>query len=375
MSETELRQKILEAIQEQGFKINPHVRPVEHNKATYRKIQQKSKTEQINLHKNFLFKNTEIVSKYFINGSELNPANISLELRPVKPDSIEEILFKWWNLIWWSVPYQRAYGRQMRFVIWDKGHNAPFGLIGLQSPVLKMSVRDQALEIPRDELDIWVNQSLQAQRLGALPPYNDLVGGKMAALALTSNEIRNHYTERYKDKVSILKKRVIAPRLLFITTTSAFGKSSIYNRLKYNDHLVAQSLGYTQGYGSFHIPEDLFQELMQFLKNKGIDVRRHFGHGASRRIKLLGIAFRHLGLPDYSSHNVKREFYLFPLADNLKSVIKEKKKPDFFDRPFDELFHFWRNRWCLPRAERNNNWCKFDSEEYLDQVISLYGVS
>ncbi|MFN3467742.1 MAG: Druantia anti-phage system protein DruA, partial [Candidatus Brocadiales bacterium] len=74
-------------------------------------------------------------------------------MREVKPDSFEEILFRWWNLVWWSIPYQHPYGRQMRFLLWDTTHNAPFGLIGLQSPVLKMAVRDNSLGISRNELD------------------------------------------------------------------------------------------------------------------------------------------------------------------------------------------------------------------------------
>jgi len=54
--------------------------------------------------------------------------------------------------------------------LWDKTHDAPFGLISLQSPLLKMAVRDNYLGIPGDELDRWVNKSLHAQRVGALPP-------------------------------------------------------------------------------------------------------------------------------------------------------------------------------------------------------------
>lgn len=45
-----------------------------------------------------------------------------------------------------------------------------------------MSVRDSALGILPAKRDYWVNMSMNAQRVGALPPYNDLLGGKMAAL-------------------------------------------------------------------------------------------------------------------------------------------------------------------------------------------------
>ena len=109
---------------------------------------------------------------------------------------IRRTTYRWWNLVWWSIPYQRSYGRQMRFIVWDTAHDIPFGLILLQSPVLKMSVRDKYLEIPKEELDLWVNKSMHAQRVGALPPYNEILGGKMVALALTSNEIRGLFLKR-----------------------------------------------------------------------------------------------------------------------------------------------------------------------------------
>ena len=53
------------------------------------------------------------------------------------------------------MPYQRAYGRQMRFIIWDVAHDNPFGVILLQSPLLHMKARDDHLKLPREHLDYW----------------------------------------------------------------------------------------------------------------------------------------------------------------------------------------------------------------------------
>jgi hypothetical protein len=38
-----------------------------------------------------------------------------------------------------------------------------------------MSVRDDYLNIPKEDLDYIINKSMQAQRLGALPPYNQIL--------------------------------------------------------------------------------------------------------------------------------------------------------------------------------------------------------
>jgi len=368
MNEQILKEKILQALKEQGFQINPHIRLGNYSKKTCRRIQNKARLEQLAIHKHFLQHNLNKVKKFCRNGWEINPKRITLELREVMPGSLEEVLFRWWNLVWWSIPYQRSYGRQMRFLLWDTTHDMPFGLILLQSPVLKMSVRDRYLEIPKGELDLWVNRSMHAQRVGALPPYNEILGGKIVALSLTSNEIRETYKKKYKNRKTLIKGRIIEPELLFITTTSAFGKSSLYNRLKYNGEPVAISLGYTRGSGTFHIPESLYSEIIEFLSKKGINTSRGYGHGPSRKLKLISVAFRYLGLPKFEYHGIQREFFLFPLVKNLKEVIKKKENPIYIDRPFDKLVDYWKERWALPRAKRKPEWRKFRAAEFFEKV-------
>jgi len=370
-SDQKLREKIIDVLRDQGFKINPHVRPAGCSKRTYRRIQSKARLEQLALHKKFLQEKLSKVKNYCRDGRDIDPDKISVELREVLSGSLEEILFRWWNLVWWSIPYQRSYGRQMRFILWDAAHDMPFGLILLQSPVLKMSVRDKYLEIPKEELDLWVNRSMHAQRVGALPPYNEILGGKMVALALTANEIREVYERKYNSYKSILKERIIEPDLLFITTTSAFGRSSLYNRLKYNGEIVAESLGYTKGSGTFHIPEELYLEILEFLSKKGIDVSRGYGHGPSRKLKLISLALKYLNLPKFEYHGIQREFYLFPLVKNLKEVIKKKEEPIYIDRPFKKLVDYWKKRWALPRAERRSEWRKFETEKLFMKVEKI----
>jgi hypothetical protein len=366
-----LRVKIEEALKRQGFTLDRDIGSLRPNKEVLKMIQQSARLEQIELHKSFLLQNFGTVKKFSKSGAEIVPERISLELRIVERDSLEDKIFKWWNLVWWSIPYQHPYGRQMRFLIWDKGNDAPFGMFSLQSPVLKMKVRDEALGIPNDELDLWVNRSMYAQRVGAFPPYNDLLGGKAVALSLTSNEVRNAYKEKYKNRKTIIKNRFIDSELLFITTTSAFGRSSLYNRLTYNKEIVAESLGYTKGSGTFQIPEGLYKEILNYLERKGIDTRRSFGFGPSKKIKLLTIALKDIGIPEVIYHGIKREFYIFPLVSNLREVISGLEEPKWFDRPFEKLAEYWKERWALPRAKRSNSWKKFDKNEFFEEVSKM----
>jgi hypothetical protein len=341
------------------------------SKLALKEIQNKSRIEQLVKYHKFLISFNKHIVDIYPKELNLEPDKIDLELIHIeKNDSFESKLFRWWNLAWWSVPYQQAYGRQMRFLIWDKGHNLPFGLIGLQSPILKMSVRDNYLEIPNEELDYWINRSMTAQRLGALPPYNELLGGKMVALSLLSNELKSFYNVKYSDRNTRIKKRVIDSDLLFITTTSAFGKSSIYNRLKYNDELVSKSLGFTKGAGSFHINERLFSEILDFLKSEGVSTERAYGAGPSKRVKLLSEAFSRLGIKNYQYHNIKREFYIFELVSNLKKVWLQSEEPKFYDRSLCDLYRFWYSRYCYPRMLRKNNWQSFKIDDIIVKLLS-----
>ncbi len=365
---TQLRNNIIESLCQQGFSVNGQIEPLKLNKKAFRKIHLISKNEQLNIQRNLIEEGYTVVKKYLINGKDINPSEIELDLRLVKQGKEEEIIYRWWNLVWWSVPYQRAYGRQMRFLLWDKTHNAPFGLIGLQSPVLKMSVRDNYLQIPKEELDIWINMSMQAQRLGALPPYNQLLGGKMVALSITSKKLRYAYKKKYKNVKTLMQQRNIKPELLFITTTSAFGRSSIYNRLKYDGETVAKSLGFTKGSGTFHITQQLYIEIQKYLSKRGVDVSTTFGSGPSRKIKLLDKAFSMLELGEYTYHNIKREFFLFPLAKNLTSVIVKNVRPKYYSRKLNDLTDFWKNRWCIPRSQRFDDWKKFNGKRFLNSI-------
>lgn len=368
-----LRNDLKSSLLEQGFifKEKGKLDFIAETKDDVRKIQVAAKVKLINENPKCIRRVLKIVRKYAKNGKDINPNKIKLEIRQVESDSEDELIFRWWNYTWWSMPYQRPYGRQMRFIIWDTEHNAPFGLISLQSPILKQAVRDKKLQIPNDELDYWVNRSMYAQRVGALPPYNYLIGGKMVALSLVSNEIQKAYYEKYKNKSTIMNKRNIDPELLFITTTSAFGRSSIYNRLKYNDVLIAEKLGCTEGYGSFQISNKLYNRLIEYLNIIGENTIRGYGGGPSKKLKLISLACRKLGLVDYSFHGIKREYYLFSLVNNIKEVIKRKEPSDRKNYLFQDLFMYWKERWLKKRVQNTNMWQEYKFEDYERNVLNL----
>ena len=370
MRNIRLRNRITSILNEQGYTIdsNGHFFLNTNDREARRKAHEYAKAERVRLRINFIRRFMLIAGSNIPNGSDIEVENIDPLLIEVMPNSVEEEYFRWWNLIWWSLPYEKAYGRQMRFIIWDKYHNAVIGLIGLQSPILSWGVRDDHLNIPYEERDYWVNQSLSAQRLGAVPPYNQILGGKLVSLLLTSNDIRERFKSKYSGKKTVITERTLPARLLFLTTTGAFGKSSIYQRLKYKDEIVSEFIGYTQGSGSFHIPNEIYNDLLDYLDIRGYDIKRGFGTGPSRKLRLIDTALGLLGFKDGANHGIARAVYLFPLIKNINDVIQLNKRPIWFDRTISDLTSYWKRRWAIPRIERDNSYLKFKNYQFIHNI-------
>lgn len=368
---SELRRRVRIAMKKQGYKIekNGVLKLKNDDRESRRQAHYLSKAERVIEQEKFLLDNLETIKKFLVNGSDLDIDKIDPVIKEVKENSLEAILFKWWNIVWWSLPYERAYGRQMRFVIWDRYHKAPMGLIGLQSPILKWSARDTYLGITTEGRDYWINQSLSAQRLGALPPYNDILGGKLVALLMTSDVVRKKFKEKYNNRTTLIRQRTLPADLLFITTTGAYGKSSVYQRLKFNNEVIAKFIGFTQGSGTFHIPNVLYEGFIKYLRDRGEKVQRGYGAGPSKKLKIIDRALQLLGFTNGVTHGIKRAVYLFPLAKNLEEIISQNKRPKWAKRSIKELTDFWKSRWSKPRASRDKRYLLFNGGAFLKDTV------
>ena len=369
--ETEqLRQETSKILRFQGYVVQDNGFYLPEINDKKRLVHKLSRSERIN--KSTIFLNDFLVKakKYMVDSAELDITKIKPKLIEVKPNTIYASLYRWWNMVWWSLPYEKSYGRQMRFIVWDEYHNAPMGLIGLQSPILSWKARDNYLGITKESRDFWVNQSMSAQRLGALPPYNKFLGGKLIALLMTSNFIREGFYKKYKDYETLILKRKIPSNLLFITTTGAYGKSSVYNRLNFNNDNVCKFIGYTNGSGSFHIPNTLYESFINYLQLKNnVKVGRSFGNGPSVKMKNISQVMAQLGFKSGANHGIKRAVYFFPFVKNIKGIIGNNEDPIWIDRNIDELTDFWQQRWAIKRTKNyQQDKLYFSKEEFLIEI-------
>ena len=207
---------------------------------------------------------------------------------------------------------------------------------------------------------------MSAQRVGALPPYNMLIGGKMAALSLVCNEVRGEYAKRYGgSRKTVMLGRTIDPHLLFVSTTAAFGKSSMYDRLTYRGRPAGTMIGYTRGNGTFHLPDDVVRGLYGVLKRRGMTTTTTYGSGPSAKVRLCREALALLGLGGMQVHGLRRAVYLFEAADNVRDVITGGAEPSWHDRPFDDAAEWWMGRWCAGRAARSDGWRRFKAGAFF----------
>ena len=311
---------------------------------------------------------------WFANGSDITPENISPKLVPVETTEQQD-LFRLARYTW-SLPYSRGYGRRLRFLILDEGHETLIGVLGLQSAPINFPPRDAEVLYPENRKVEMVNQTMDAFTLGAVPPYNRLLGGKLVVCAAASKEIVDAYREKYSGTTTWIEGNTLPEHLVMVTTTSAFGRSSIYNRVVYRDadngiaRKLAVPLGYTKGYGNFHLHE-VYQDIKKFLIQQGYeDANKGYGRGPkpvwqniSRTLTMLGMS--HQGL----NHGIPRQAWGILLAENAWDYLNgHDEEPDYYNVPFQQLADWWMERWLLPRAERITDWRDWRREAVLQSI-------
>ena len=369
--ERKLRHRLLGLLRSQGFRLGDDnlVQQRVYKKERVRKIHSSSKEERLTAEQPFVEKWYPRLSKYFASGSDIDPDLV--RPHPVVVEESEEMsaLFRL-ACLWWSIPVSRGFGRRFRVLVFDASNGKLFGLLGLTDPVFNLRVRDMWIGWDVRQREERLAHVMDAYVLGAVPPYNSLLGAKLMALLATSDFIRDVFRKRYHARRSVIRKRDFDGRLAMVTTTSALGRSSIYNRLRFREEEVFRPVGFTEGYGHFHLANGTYDELRGYLASLGDrEVEKFtFGSGPNYRMRVVRKALEHLRLPsDLLRHGVRRGVYVAPLAANSSAFLRgESERLRWNERPLHELVESWRERWLLPRATRDHSYKDFNSEEWVE---------
>jgi len=264
----------------------------------------------------------------------------------------------------------QGYGRRMRFLVWDDSNAKLIGLIGLADPVFNLTARDRDIGWTVDDRRLRLAHVLDANVLGALPPYNALLGGKLVAALVATREVRDAYAQKYTGVRGVISGEVKSASLVMITTASALGRSSVYNRLRLEGYRLFRSVGYTSGWGHFHIPNSLFKSMREYLKAKGHAYadNHQYGDGPNWRLRAVRQCLKMLGLnTDWLHHGIAREVFVCELAQNAGSFLAgHAKRPRYDGLPtVADIAAAARSRWIEPRAARRPEFADWSREQLL----------
>lgn len=316
------------------------------------------------------------LKKYFLAGRLLNPKKIDPQLIPTTKADDYEDLFKA-ATTFWSVPISRGYGRRMRFVVLDRYHNALIGILGLMDPVFNLSARDKWIGWDLNQKYKRLRSVMDCYVLGAVPPYNAILGGKLVASLAFSKELRHHFYRKYHGTRSEIARVKHDGKLALLTVTSALGRSSIYNRLSLPSGQTYQSIGYTSGFGVFHVSNELFLKIREALE---LDDHPYangykFGQGPSWKLRVLRYAMERVGFGYLLNHGIRREVFAMELGHNTKRFLNgESKRHLGYTTSASDIASYWIDRWAIPRASRDQSFLRIDSGSlFLERLSSVIG--
>ena len=364
-----LRDRVILSLSKQGFDLDEAgIRPPDHNdKELLRHLHSEAVQHKVN-QGSALRSKEPILIHQIASGKDVNPECISPNLVEVMPGSKDELLFRY-AALHWSIPVSSGYGRRIRFLVRDGYNDKLIGIIGLGDPVFGLGARDKWIGWNVAQRRDRLRHILDAYVLGAVPPYSDLLGGKLVAMLATSNEVRTAFERKYHAKAALISGAKGDTRIAMITTTSALGRSSMYNRIRFRDRLLFNPVGYTTGSGEFHFSNGLYNEILEFAVThcKPTAKNNKWGTGFRNRREVIRKALVELGLPStLNYHRVQRQVYVAPLAANACLFLQgEVDHLDYHCEDASTLFGHFKKRWLVPRAERIKRYRDFNADSFL----------
>jgi len=369
LTQEELRTLVFNQLQKQGFNLSDgYLLPPENkNKEDIRLRHREAVEHNREKARKAMGKREEGLLACIANGTEVVPKRIEPAIVEVKPHSQDELLFRY-AALHWSIPISSGYGRRLRFLIVDQSNKKLIGIIGLGDPVFSLKARDEWVGWDHETRRHKLRHVMEAFVLGAVPPYSYLICGKLVALLATSNEVRQAFRRRYGKRYATISQRPRDGRLALITTSSALGRSSIYNRLRYLDDSVFNSVGYTSGWGEIYFSNGLYAPLYAYAEANLKPTAKHasWGRGFRNRQEVIRKCLQDLGLSQkIRRHQIMREVFTVPLAKNARKFLSgENTKLYQYDRSVSDLSNWFMDRWLLPRARWDTRYLEWNRSDW-----------
>jgi len=198
----------------------------------------------------------------------------------------------------------------------------------------------------------------------------------MIACLIRTKEVRDHFTRKYSNSKGIISGRQKHAKLLTVTTSSSLGRSSLYNRLKLEGQRYFKSIGYTEGWGHFHVPESIFKNIREYLELKGHKYagNNRFGQGPNWRLRAIREALHLLNLnQNILRHGISREVFLSEISSNGNRYLTGKVKQVQYRGLLSvaEVARQSRSRWIIPRSLKRTEYLYWERDKIFNLVTSI----
>ena len=369
LSAEHLKIAIIQSLCKQGYVVQDGLiqMPDNPSKDDFRNLNKLAVQNKLNVSGPSIRPYEDRLIRYIANGNEVVPDAIRPKLVVVDQETEYQLLFRY-ACLHWSIPVSAGYGRRLRFLVFDESNGKLIGLFSLGDPVYSMKARDNWIGWDKENKAQRLYHVMDAYVLGAVPPYSLLLGGKLVAMLVCSNEVRAVFQEKYNDKKTLIKQESKPPYLALVTTTSALGRSSIYSRIRINGYQYWIGLGFTQGSGVFHFSNDVYEDIRAFAEKNCKPAVRNKAWGTSFRNKneVVRKCLLQIGLSTrLLYHGIRREIFATPLGrDSIRFLRGETQQPCFYDWPVTDLSESFKKRWLLGRAKRKPEYREYSREQY-----------
>jgi hypothetical protein len=342
------------------------------DKDAYRRFHDTQRGEKLASNADWLAHNQSSLLKHFAAGSEVDPTTIRPRLELISGGTWQSDLFRM-AALFWRVPVSDGYGRRIRFLVWDESNDKLIGLIALGDAVFNQKARDEFVDWDHNRRSASLVNLMDAYVLGAVPPYNMLLGGKLIASLIRTADVVKAFDRKYRDSIGIISREGKKARLVAVTTSSALGRSSVYNRVALNGRKILEPIGYTSGWGHFHFSGAIFDELRNYLEFVGDDYSNgfSFGSGPNWKIRVIRRSLQLLGMdPSLIRHGFQREVFFCRIADNALPYLRGEHRKVMYGRlpTAIEVGESARERWLIGRAARDCQYKEWMPYKLLEAI-------
>lgn len=268
-----------------------------------------------------------------LHDKEYYDSKVLLEIKDFEKFSIylEEVktkeqtdLWSYFKISTSSVATNKNPGKLIRFLVKDINTEKYIGILALGDDILNTKDRDKSIGWDMDNhykkmkniVNIWCCVGLQPLA------FNYNIGKLLCSLCFTK-EVFDAFKNKYNSKIAA------------ITTFGVNGRAPQYECLKCIKHI-----GYTKGYGTQHLPKNLYFKAIEIFNKNG-----YYLSGSSMRI--WKFIFSKLEIPTILlNHGMLRGIYIGYTSKNSKQYLQGiLNNFDCDMESIDVITEKWKNRW------------------------------